>query len=869
MKKILLILTFLIINTFAFTPDDKYKIFKAPMYSIIYTDEYKKEAAFIKENLDDFLKVNDKLFSFSLDEPLKLILVSSKNEIANAFSTQVPFNMTAFYNGGAHKLDYFNTKSWVITLMTHELIHNYQMNAKKSEISKVLHKYLGNNAMPLFAGVPFFTYPNFLLPTFIVEGNAVLNEGVYNNGGRLLSGRLNALKNLLVLDGKIDSTSLINNHQNFPYLEEKYIVGGFYMQYLAKKFGLKKVNSFFWENSIYSINPLRLRNSFYKHFKVDIKKTIRGFVNKTIREAGNFKRAQGELLASSQREIYLNKQDDEVYFISHDLKTRPVLHVHKIKAGYTDSFSSSWSNGKVFKVDGKYYTDSSGIVNTDEYRIGLFDDNRIIKEDTISKFVQDINGKDILYINMKNSFSKNRLYLNEYFYDEVNSSALFDENKNIYYFKQNDIKRELYKNKKKILEFNSFYSKIVDIKDEKIYFIASSRHGSSLFMFDGSNVKQVHEADNIVDAKVLDNDELIISVITSSSYKVLKSKISLKEKGKIFEYTKPLRGNVDFTFKDSKSDLEANEKYSEFKELEYSNTQLGLGQYFFWQSNFVDPALYNQVSLGAYKNEDLVSGFVTYINQRHFLPISMTAYMTDRDDRNSFDRGYGLVLKTKKDLYKDGLNDINTDFTYYLDDEFKEKSPSILSLNYNYDEYYPLGYTSYKAFDLELTGKKDRGELYAQAKASYTHYLFKDTYIKLNALGAKSNVASLNEGRGIKLSDEYEFGKDKTTLYIEGLDDSLFVNDINNYGIAFSKTFHFSKYFFSSPFSFINQTVFYKYNHYDVFTTKDFDFDVHVAGVQANMLFLNTMVLPITLKVIKNDYSKDEYQAAFEIGVNF
>jgi hypothetical protein len=281
MLKIFLICLLFYVNLFGLSvsSNDDYKIIKNEKYNIIYTDDYIKEVKFLQKNLDNFLAYNDKSFGFSFDEPLRLVLVSNNIQIPNAFSTQIPFNLGVYFNGGGGMNDYFSTKSWLETLLVHEMVHNYQINAKKSQISKTLHKYLGNNYMPVMASVvPLFTLPNLLLPTAILEGNTVLNESVYGNGGRLYNGAHNAQKNSLIFQNKITPNTLINDHISYPYTTEKYIVGGFYMDYLATRFGFDRVNRFFYNHSVHSINPLLLNRSFYENFGISYSQSVNEFV---------------------------------------------------------------------------------------------------------------------------------------------------------------------------------------------------------------------------------------------------------------------------------------------------------------------------------------------------------------------------------------------------------------------------------------------------------------------------------------------------------------------------------------------------------------------------------------------------------------
>ncbi len=870
MKKIISLLV-LIVNLFAsFSSNDDYLVYKSKNYFITYTKDYEKEAAFIKENIENFLNIDAKLFSYKLDEPLRIILISKNHEVTNAFSTQSPFNIAAFYTAGAYMVDYFSSKSWLKTLLLHEIAHNYQLNAKNNEISKKLHKYLGNNAAPLFAVVPFFTYPNIMLPTFMLEGNAVLNESIYGNGGRLLSGRFEALKNQLILDGKFTPTTLINHTTTFPYLEEQYILGGFYMQYLAKKYSLKKVNSFFYEHSKRPILPMLIDTSFTQYFGVDMVTSINDFIKETKQSAKDFKKANTSIiLAKSKREIFLNKQNNKILFISSDLKTPADLNIYDINKKMLKKISDSWINGKVFQIDNKYYSNGNFLTAVQEQKIGLFNKNRVLKKGTKSKFIQDIKNNNILYIDTSNSFLRNKLYLNDRYYDDVNSTALFDDEENIYYFKQNKDKRELYKNKRLLFSFKGYYSKLADIKDGKIYFVSSSKLGSSLFVYNQGKISKVLDAHNIIDAKIISQNEAIVTVLQSDNYLALKLKLQNEDCG-VYKRTLALNKNIDFHFKKSNSKIKGAE-YNSLKELDYSNTNLSLSSdNLLLQSNFTDTLSYNILSFGGFKDEDLSSFFASYINQRYSFPFALQVYSTNRKEKTDQDRGYGVVFQVQKNLLKRGLNTINSDFIYYLDDEIETKDPKIVSLSYEFSEQYPLASWAYNSSNLSLSLKEDRKDKTGSLAYTFTHYLFSQSYMRVKARHIKSDANLVfKEERGIKIYDSIDFTRDKTNTYIEGNDFSFYATQVNSLHFTLKKDMNFSQYFFFFPVSLQKESIFYTFNHYDIETYIPLKIKEHIVGLDMDILFFHNFTLPLTLKVIKNDFSEDDYKFKFGTTIDF
>ncbi len=80
---------------------------------------------------------------------------------------------------------------------------------------------------------------------FLLEGNAVLNESRFGNGGRLYSGY--ALAELIEManGGLITPELTYNSTLEFPYGEKSYLIGGFFQKFLADRYGIDRVNSYF------------------------------------------------------------------------------------------------------------------------------------------------------------------------------------------------------------------------------------------------------------------------------------------------------------------------------------------------------------------------------------------------------------------------------------------------------------------------------------------------------------------------------------------------------------------------------------------------------------------------------------------------
>lgn len=879
MFKLLLVSLFFTISLYSqsLSSDDNYQVYSSKNYSIIFTDDYKNEALFIKENLDQFLKVNDNSFGYSFDEKLKIVLISNNIQIPNAFSTQVPSNLGVYYNGGSGMNEYFGTSSWLETLLTHEMCHNYQTNAKKSEISKTLHKYLGNNYMPVVAIAPFFTLPNLLLPTALLEGDSVLNESHYNNGGRLHSGVSNAMKNTLVFNDKINPTRFINDHLKFPYTKEKYIVGGFYMKYLANIYGVDGVNSFFYTHSVHSINPLLLNDSFKKHFNIEFDKSIENFVRYTKDRYKGFNELKPKNpLAVSKDEIYLNKIGDKVYFISTNLKTKKELNIYDIASKNMIVKKSSLNNGKVFKVDDKLYTTSSDFVSSTLYKHALFDENNYPLENTIGKDIKDISSSGkVAYVNIKSSFLKTKLFIDGEFYSVVTSSAKFDKQQNIYYFKQNNKTRELYKNKELIYKFDGYFSKIVDIVDDDIYFIANTKSGATLYKYSHNKIYKTLGYDNIIDATIMDDNNALVVTVNEDGYKVSKSTFKSIESN-IYTEKRNLN-NDNFTFKKANEKLTLDtKKYNELSNLQFSMLYPSYsydskeGSSYYLNALFTDPIIFNMLNIFTYKQDDEKVAGVTYTNER-YIPFDIQLLSIKDDNKVTYQRDYEVSFDIYGPLYKKGRNILNVHGKYKLDSDYQDKNPTILSLNHIYQDRYSLAAYDKTLSDIKVLTKEDRGDIGYGINYNFTKQLINSSYIQGNFQYLNSNIEKLGEQKGVKIVNHIlKYDKDDINSLVEGVDDDFYTKSISSYTIGFAQSFDINRYFYYVPVSLRGESLFLNYSSYDMeFDTKDLDMRQKVIGMRFDTLFLHKIPLPITVKYIENDRSLDDYKVSVNLGFEF
>ena len=861
------------INTFAFSisSDDDYKIFENKNYSIVYTPTHKNEAIFIKNNLDRFILLNDTSFAYSFDEPLKIVLISNNIQIANAFSTQRPFNMGVYWNGGSSKNDYFASNSWLTTLFIHEMIHNYQINAKQSKISKTLHKYLGNNIMPVFAILPFFTIPNYLLPTAILEGNAVLNESIYSNGGRLHNGSLNALKNTIIFSNKLSPSRFINDHLDFPYTNEKYIVGGFYMKYMMEMYGLDKINSLFYQHSIHSINPLLLKETYKKHFNVSFEQSIHNFIKYTQNTYSNYKEEKViNLFGVSKQSVYLSKIEDKIYFITSDAKTKKILNTYNTRTNTLTKNTTSLSNNKIFKQNNTLYTANSSFINKNEYKYGLFDEDNYILESSKGKAIQSIYKDKIANINIKESFLNSKLYINDKFYSKVSSASLFDKNGNIYYFKQEDEKRTLYKNKNKLITIDGYFSKIVDIVNNEVFFIANTKNGSTLYKYANNKIFNLSKSDNIINAKIINKEFALVVSVQSDSYKI--HKIPLANNIDTVYYEKGLANIQKMQFKQTFNDTNiTNTNYQEFLELEFSYLYPSFqydsvnGNSYNIYANFTDPLMFNEIKTYAIKENNDSQAGISYINTRR-IPFTITAYDMNRNHKYRNERGYGASIKIFDTLYQKGRHIINTSVKLFYDDEDKNKKPLIFTLAHKYSKNFNLEDSPYLSSNLKMLIKHDNSNQTFVLDYKINKHITNELYFN-----AQSKIIYNNSNKyEVKVvNSNIETSQDATKQYIQGINNDFYVKDLSKLSFGFSKSFHISKYFSRFPFSLRKESIFYNYNYYKINSHYQEDIKENIIGIKFDILLIHKIPIPVVLKYIKSNGLEETSKVTFGLGMNF
>ncbi len=869
-KKIFLIVLFVISSN-----AENYLIDKNKFFDIIYTKQHETEAIFIKQKMKNILQYYDKSFGYKLDEKLKIVLVSDKVQVANAYSTQNPRNIQVLFGGGGLMNEYFANNSWLETLLIHETAHNYQINAKKSKISKILKKYLGNNFMPIVVVLPFWTIPNIFLPTGLTEGNAVLNESINNNGGRLYNGSLKALKNSILLQDNFDEVNFINNHLSYPYNEEKYIVGGYYMLYLKDIYGIDKVNQFFYNHSIHSINPFLLNDTFLSHFGISFDASIRSFINYTKKSNTNFKRLKTQnILATSKQKPILSKIKNKIYFITTDLLTQKKLNIFNTKNQKIKKIDTTLDNGKLFGIDGKLYAVGSNFIFPQTYKTGLFDKNQKLLKGTKNKFVQDIFQNRKLFVDISKSFIKNRLYLNDKFIDKTVSNSIFDTKGNIYYFTQQNHTRYLHKNSDTIYKFDGYYAKLLDIDDDTIYIVANTKYGSTVYELNDGETYRLFDADNIVDMKKISKNNFLLTSIDKNGFQVSIEK-SKKIKADIYFQNLSKKRYINKRDKKPKNILTNSTKYSEFSNLTLANILPTISystdenkSYYDLTANFVDDKSDNIFSIKVIDSFDEDIAMVSYENRKDILKYQANYYSIKRVSKKQKEKDYGAYVKLDLAIEKNANAQSNLNLYRYFSPYQKEKNPTVFSANYTKQRTFPLSFFPHKKFEADIYYKYDRRDNTYGVKTTFSHHLLWQTYINATYQRTKSDTEILTQSRGVKISNEI-LNLDHTDIIMPSLDTKEFAKDIQKSTISFAKTINMPIYFYSLPLSIRREAIIMGASNYSIKQNQNTNLLEKFVGIKLDLLLAHTLAFPITITYYSNDLLDSKAKTTITLGVKF
>ncbi len=881
MKKQLLILFPLFLTAETFIVPDDYKITKDEKIDYIYSDEYETILPDIKAYQEELLTQYEKDFGFKLDDKLQVVLASLNNQEANGFSTQVPFNMQVFYGSGSMFVDYFCESSWLKGLINHETTHNFQLNPKENWLAKASHKIFGNVGMIDTPLIPLFPIPNSFENPFILEGNAVLNESRFGNGGRLYSGYALAEVVAMARAGEIRPELMYNKTLKFPYEEKNYIVGGFFQKFLMQKYGIKKVNSYFKEYSNQYF-PIFTDAVFEKEFDKTFTALLDEFVEDIKEKHKSFRVTEGKIVATSKSASSLNSDDEEIYVRVSDLLSKPKILKFNKQTKEVAFKSGSWGGGKAFKIEQEYFTQTFSKTSPAKLTMGLFNENLFLKEGTSSKVIQGFmpNGKQV-YFDIATSIESPHIYVGDKFYDTSNSSVYVDKEGNIYYFKQDKHKRTLYKNKKPLFSYVGHYGFVTDVDENgAIYFIAKSKDGSSAYRYNNSKIERVTQGDDVIDIKLINSQEAVVMSISAKGFNY--QIVTLEPQNQEVSTTNyELEDNLSKVLKkselfQSKEALKSND-YNALKEIRFSSIEPSFegneeGSAITLKANFEDPLNRNSLStiLSFDSNKTVVGA--EYSNMTHQLEYGATLYGVEHQDNyvgTEDDHGYSAYLRLPFLDVGYWYGSAMLDYTKAFDSIYRK--PLTLSMNIsNYKQYGISRYANHSN-QLSLFASRDRDTDSFGIEYSWMHDLGWQSYIGFDTSYLSSNQADNSFEKGIRVSDNLaDIQNEKAQVIMPTLNQTLFAKEAITGEISLYKTFDIPLYAYHLPISLQRENFYIKHKIYD-FELQDGNkqYKETTFGLTNDTIILNQLKMPITTEWIYNEDVVDKLQFKFFLGKRF
>ncbi len=891
-----------LVTGMAVVPNDepyyKYKLEEKDV-EIIYTKDnipFAKHTAKIEEPLhNDY----EEFYNWKLDETLYVGLISSCNQIANGFSTQWPNNRQINYIGGTSLVDHFSNTSWLDVLLYHETAHNYQVNTKGSKVSQTLHSVFGNSSVLL--PLPMMSVPNAFENSFMLEGNAVLNESWHGSGGRLYSGRFKAITILQAKAGNINSAYMYNNRLTFPYTgDTNYHIGGFYNLYLAEKYGVKKVNSYFKSKSMDWYWPFRTNASMYKTVGVNFEKSLKEFSDSYAEMAEDFVVADGKPIASSQFYYQLSNDKDEIFFITNETGYRaPQLVVLNKNDSSVTKDRDSWIPAKVIKTDGDYYTQGSRHTSVTKITQGLYDSEAFIKDGSESKMVQGyLSDGRAVYFDVASSYDYPQLYVGDKHYGFANSSVVIDKDDNLYYFanKNKGKKRTLYKNKTPLFTYQGFYGIVSDVDSSgAVYFIANSELGSTLYRYKDAKVTRASKADNILEARLINDDEILIAAISDKDYYYVKNELKIIEETPyetvLFFEDKPYYGQYKTTKEEvhKHDSLDDSNAYNSFLNMHYSSTDVTFSASEdsitgALNVNFGDPLSQNSANLFLSRDESNVTiAGAGYQNTQYILQYSISAYGVVDNDNREDTRDSGLIAGANLPFYQAGYYNASLGATYFQDYDTLEREP--LAANVTFSRLEQFGKSMYSNYSqmAMLYGVKEREDSITGGQYTLTHDIPGELYMKVALKYSRADadisdaVADIDT-RGVKISNaSYSQDMDISSIYMASVDGSKYVKGAGYGELGLSKVINLSSYWFTFPLSLQRESVYAKYRYYDVElfdkTLEKEGVNEIMTGVKFDIIILNSLgPIGMSFDYYYNDndkFAKDESMFKFTLGNTF
>jgi hypothetical protein len=232
--------------------------------------------------------------------------------------------------------------------------------------------------------------------------------------------------------------------------------------------------------------------------------------------------------------------------------------------------------------------------------------------------------------------------------------------------------------------------------DGAIYFVANSRLGTTLFRYNiDTSVERVSVGDNIIDAKLVSENEVFLAATSSDNYYYcfapLKPSKQTPFETTLFFEKDPIYGSVSGQRAEAAPALDLTHPYHSLLEMHYSGTNLFLGNdvdagwLYDLQINFADPLVQNALTgFVSRTNDEVTVAGLGYQNTQTFVRYAITGFgVTDKNDAVSAEtyRDTGVGVQASLPWLQRGYWTGNLNASYQQDYASNEREPIGLTLS--------------------------------------------------------------------------------------------------------------------------------------------------------------------------------------------
>jgi hypothetical protein len=169
------------------------------------------------------------------------LVMFSEFDLANGYSTPLPYNLVGAFLAPPEG-ELLDNSPWLDLLLTHELVHTLHLD-KMRGAPRVLRSIFGRNV---------WFFPNLFEPGWALEGLAVYHEGAQDGGpaaaaalgrGRLYGANFEGWLRAEQARGFLKLAEINADGRALP-LSKAYLYGGYFFDFLARRYGAQAIGGF-------------------------------------------------------------------------------------------------------------------------------------------------------------------------------------------------------------------------------------------------------------------------------------------------------------------------------------------------------------------------------------------------------------------------------------------------------------------------------------------------------------------------------------------------------------------------------------------------------------------------------------------------